>query len=69
MANGFKINVALNFQIEKSTAETCLKLAEIYANSTKNKIVAKINTDGTEIYEFKNFKIANTKTTKKQEVK
>ena len=32
----------------------CLKLVEIYVNSTGNKIIAKINADGTENYEFEN---------------
>lgn len=54
MANGLKINVATNFQVEKSTAEMCLKLVEIYANSTGNKIIVKMNADGTENYEFEN---------------
>lgn len=54
MANGLKINVATNFQVEKSTAEMCSKLVKIYANSTGNKIIVKMNADGTENYEFEN---------------
>ena len=54
MRNDLKINVAINLQVEKSTAEMCLKLVEIYTNSTGNKIISKINADGTENYEFEN---------------
>ena len=69
MANDLKINVTTNLQVEKSTAEMCLKLVEIYSNSTGNKIIVKMNADGTETYEFENFKTTNTKATKKQEIK
>lgn len=61
MANALKINVALNFQIEKSTAEMCLKIVEIYTNSTGNKIVVRMNADGTETYEFENLELETQK--------
>ena len=60
MANGLKINVATNFQVEKSTAEMCLKLVEIYTNSTGNKIIVKMNADGTETYELETQKQQKT---------
>lgn len=61
MRNALKINVATNFQVEKSTAEMCLKLVEIYVNSTGNKIIAKTNADGTETYEFENLELETQK--------
>lgn len=61
MRNALEINVTTNFQVEKSTAEMCLKLVEIYTNSTGNKVIAKMNADGTETYEFENLELETRK--------
>lgn len=46
------IDVKAGIKVDKKTAETCLKLVELYCDRTKSYIQAERDSDGTVFFKF-----------------
>lgn len=46
------VELKANVTVDKATAETCLKLVEMYVNQSHNNVICHTNEDGSVAFEF-----------------